>query len=204
MAEARQHIDYPYPDFRSNSGKGFYIVCNDKMILENVNTLLRGRGFLGMTDMEGRIHYLVDARKNVYSAVHRIVKEVDDESAAPVITNAMVLLGIEALFSRYSVDCRLTGGRILRSMLLRCARSPEYLSGVSNHLYPLVGKEFSLTSAQVERNVRYAIRKSGLPSAYSQNVAALKFLHENIFSWIIHKEKEGDRMKEEGEDIRKL
>ena len=171
---------FEYPPYEKSTEPGFYIVCSDKMILENVDSLMRGRGYMGVTDIRGRIHYLVDGRKSLHAAVHQIIKEVDEEPILSKPLHAILDIGIESVFLRYGIDSHLLGGELLSTMLLLCARSPELLKGVSKNLYEVVGKRYHLSSVQVEKNVRYALRKSSLPEDSRKNVAALQFLLKEL------------------------
>lgn len=183
-----------YPELQTNPATNFYIVCNDRMILENVNYLMRERGYIGVKDMQGRLHYVVDGRDNIYSAVHKIIKEVDEDTG-PEISDTMILLAVEGLFSKYKISCDLTGGRILRSMLMRCSRDPGLLTGVSKSLYHLMGREFSLSVDRIERDVRYAIKKSDLPDRFRSNAVALRYLSEQIYTWIVRQKDKKDKSK---------
>jgi len=60
-----------YPD----KEVGFYVVCSDRMILDKINSMMKNRGFVGISDTAGRLHYMVDARFGVHSAVTILLRK---------------------------------------------------------------------------------------------------------------------------------
>ena len=164
----------------------FYVVCNDKMILENINQLMSGRGYMGVSDMSGRMHYMIDARKNVYSAVHHILQEVTESVNIPSVSNSRTNEEIKRIFLSYNVDIGLIGGRLLRDVLFLSAKTPNILNTVSKTLYPIIGKRSGLSIAQVERDIRYVLRKSSLGDLGYKNVSAIRFLHDQLMEQLLH------------------
>ena len=187
MKKKKSISDLEYQQMNDDQRSGFYIVCNDKMILENVDHLMKNRGYVGITDMRGHMHYLVDGRKSLYSAVHTIVKEVQPEKCAPPPSDTVIFLATEELFGIYGIDKSLVGSHLLRSMIYKCIKMPDLLKGLSKSLYAVVAEEYSMSPTQVERNVRYTIKKSMLADKGYQNVTALRFLYEEVVSWAIQK-----------------
>jgi hypothetical protein len=51
---------------------GFYVVCSDRMILDSINSLMKNRGYIGISDTAGRLHYMVDARSGIRAAVNQL------------------------------------------------------------------------------------------------------------------------------------
>ena len=186
MAKNNSEYEYPIPD--EDHKTGFYIVCNDRMILENVNYLMKGRGYVGVTDMRGRLNYMVDGRDNLYMAVHNIVREVGYEERIPAIPDSEIFEAIEEMAKLYDIDRGLVGAHLLRSMLVRCVRSPELLRGVSKKLYLQVSLEFDMSAIQVERNLRYVLIKSRLGEMGYRNVSALRFLYEHVLLRLVRKD----------------
>ena len=172
-------------EIKENTETGFYVVCNDKMILDNINHLMKDRGFLGVSDMSGRMHYMIDARKNVYSAVHHILQEVTEGALIPSLTNREMKDEILVLFDMYQIDTKLIGGRLLRDVLFLTLRSPTLLHNISKSVYPAIAKRSGLSSTQVERDIRYAIHKSELSDEGFKNVTAIRFLHDCLTERIL-------------------
>ena len=164
---------------------GFYVVCSDRMILDNINSMMKNRGFIGISDTAGRIHYMVDGRLGVHSAVNHITKEACRKMDYSSISNACVLKAIEEVLSRYNMDRGLLGTRIIRYILMQSARDPSLMTTVSKRLYPLAGKEFGISGSQVERNLRYTLSRISLYEQGFRNVHIILHLHDEVAALLI-------------------
>ncbi|MBN1892799.1 MAG: hypothetical protein JW780_08465 [Clostridiales bacterium] len=164
---------------------GFYVVCSDRMILDNINSLMRKRGMVGISDTAGRMHYMVDARTGVPSAVRKITGQAIKGLDHSALSNAQVLKGVEKVMDKYFLDRVLLGTRIARYMLVQSVRDPSLMSAVTKRLYPLAGKEFGITSTQVERNLRYAFRKMKIFEDGRRNVYILRKLHDEVSALLV-------------------
>jgi len=166
---------------------GFYIVCSDRMILDNINLLMKKRGLVGISDTAGRLHYIVDARSGVSVAAGRIagqaLKGLDHSS----LSNADVLKSVEKIMDDYFLDRVLLGTRIARYMLVQSVRDPSLMSAVSKRLYPMAAKEFGILPSQVERNLRYAFRKMRVFEDGRRNVYILRKLYDEVSALLVQK-----------------
>jgi hypothetical protein len=170
-----------------NSGKevGFYVVCSDRMILENINSMMKNRGLVGISDTAGRIHYLVDARTGIPSTVRLIAGQALSGLDHSALSNAEVLKGVQTVLDRHGLDRVLLGTRIARYMLVQSVRDPSLMSAVSKKLYPMAAKEIGITASQVERNLRYTFRKMALFEGGRRNVYILNKLHDEVSSLLV-------------------
>ena len=57
---------------------GIYVICSDQSLLDKVNKLFRRQGVIGVTDAEGKTHYMVDARRNKNQAARQINEFVNN------------------------------------------------------------------------------------------------------------------------------
>lgn len=173
--------------YNLNSGKevGFYVVCSDRMILENINSMMKNRGMVGISDTAGRIHYLVDARTGIPSAVRSIAGQALCGLDYSALSNAEVLRGVQTILDRHGLDRVLLGTRIARYMLVQSVRDSSLMSAVSKKLYPMAAKEIGITASQVERNLRYTFRKMALFEGGRRNVYILNKLHDEVSSLLV-------------------
>ena len=44
----------------------FFIIANDKDLLAKITNLMSRKGYVGVVDTAGRVHYLLDGRNNPY------------------------------------------------------------------------------------------------------------------------------------------
>ena len=164
---------------------GFYVVCSDRMILDNINSLMKNRGFIGISDTAGRLHYMVDARYGVHSAVNHITKEACRKMDYSSLSNACVLETVEEVLSQYKMDRGLLGTRIIRFILVQSLRDPSLMTTVSKRLYPLAGKEFGISGAQVERNLRYTLSRISLYEQGYRNVHIILHLYDEVAALLV-------------------
>lgn len=179
-----QITSFGYP-LRTDKEVGFYVVCSDRMILDNINTMLKKKGMVGISDTAGRIHYMVDARKNVRTATDHILGEAFRNLDLSSVSNASILEVTEETLTKNGMDRSLLGTRILRCMLLQSMQDPTLLTVVSKRLYPLVGKEFGISSSQVERNLRYALSRTKLYRDGLRNVYIVQKLFDDISAILV-------------------
>lgn len=173
--------------YNVNPGKevGFYVVCSDRMILDNINSVMKKRGMVGISDTAGRLHYLVDARTGVSTMVQRITGQALEGLDHSSISNADVLKIVEAVLERHQLDRILLGARIARYMLVQSVRDPSLMTAVSKRLYPMAGKEFGISVSQVERNLRYAFRKMSVFNEGRRNVYILHKLCDEVSAGLV-------------------
>ena len=172
-----------YPD----KEVGFYVVCNDKMILKNINDLMRKRGIVGITDTAGRMHYMLDSRAGVPSIVRKITGQAVNDLDHSTLSNADLLTCVDEVLKKYNFDYALLGTRITRCILVHSIRNPSIMSAVTKQVYPLAGREFGITASKVERNIRYVFRKMELFKEGRRNVYILQTLHSEVVDRIVKK-----------------
>lgn len=181
---------------------GFYVVCSDRMILDNINSLMKNRGFVGISDTAGRLHYMVDARSSVYAAANHIAGEALRKIDCSAVSNSGVLEAVEEVMNRYALDRGLLGTRIVRFILIQSLRDPSLLTAVSKRLYPLAGREFGISGSQVERNLRYAFGRISLYQKGYRNVQIIQHMHDEAAAGLVRRSDSQacrDRPAEQGE-----
>ena len=149
---------------RDEEHYGFFIVCDDQAILRCVNAMLLSSGMVGLSDKEGRMHYMIDGRRGGNYVISQVKRQalalrerpIQDERYEDVfLSNA-----IDAVIEEYGLPPTLTGTQIVRELLLHLYRDPGLLKCASKSLYPMVNPKYQMTPSQIERNIRYAIKKS--------------------------------------------
>ena len=129
---------------------GFYVVCNDRMILDNINSLMKNKRLIGISDTAGRMHYMIDARAGAYSAVHNITKQAFRKLDHTTVSNSCILETVEAVMTKHNMDRGLLGTRIIRYILVQRLRDPSLMTTISKRLYPIAGEGI--------RNIRFTGR----------------------------------------------
>ncbi|HHT78141.1 MAG TPA: hypothetical protein GXZ67_09725 [Clostridiaceae bacterium] len=166
---------------------GFYVVCSDRMILDNINSLMRKRGLLGISDTAGRVHYMVDARRGVPSVVNRITGQALKQLDYSSLSNAQIIVAVDEVMQRHGLDTVLLGTRICRYILIQSTRDVSLMSSVTKRAYGLTAAEFGMTPTQVERNLRYAFRKLQIYQDGRRNAYILNKLFSELRDYIVER-----------------
>lgn len=152
------------PNPEKNGEYGFYIACDDRSILNCVNAMLLSSGVVGLSDTEGRMHYLIDGRRGRNYAVQKVNENVlllkerfreEDKMEDILISSA-----IDRVLSRNGFRSNLIGTQLIHFCLMCLYRDPELIKSVSKKLYPMIETPYKMSSQQIERNIRYSITKS--------------------------------------------
>jgi hypothetical protein len=127
--------------------------------------MLLTSGILGLADTEGKMQYLIDGRRGGNYVMDRVKEKVMTLRESPTgkttdVEDAYVEHAISSVIGKYGFSESLTGTQILRKLLFHLYKDPGLLRSAAKRLYPLVAPEFPMTPSQVERNLRYAIKKS--------------------------------------------
>lgn len=155
------------------------VVCSDLSLLENINDLLRQNGVISIEDEDGILHYIVDGRNNRRAVAGKIsaISSVDgtDEQARE---DAFLDLCIKNVLREYGFDLSLIGTVIIYRSISACYRRGIPMPPTMKDLYCEIGKDYGLSLEQCERDIRYAISKSGLKNMRSR--AVLRCIHSRI------------------------
>ena len=142
-------------------------------------------------DTEGKIHYLIDGRRGknyILGQVKERVLPLHEASLEnSMYEDAVTYRAIDTVIRRYGFQETLMGTRILRVLLFRLYKEPKLLKCASKSLYPLAQPEFHITSSQVERNLRYAIRKSTKLKEDTRVITVLRLLLDATMTEVVDK-----------------
>ena len=154
---------------------GVYVICSDEALLENINSLLKRKGVIGITDSAGRMHYMIDARDNKKNAPHQVNSLVVPD-AGNILTSERA---ISEVFARHNIDTGLTGGPILFFIIRKLILEGETYHSNTKLIYANVCEVFNMSYETVERDVRYSINKSDFRKGI-RSVAIIKILTDEV------------------------
>ena len=153
------------------------IVCTDFSLLENINGMLSHNGVIGVRDGEGKIHYIIDGRGDRQRASHTVTSLMP----SPGRTQHEDFYDIcaKSVFHQFNLNFALIGTIILYDSIRRTIFNGDEIPINMKTVYLQASEHLPLTFTQVERDVRYAIKKSelsgcGSRSAYRTLVAAIR------------------------------
>lgn len=163
---------------------GFYVAGSDRELVRQLTELFGRKGYVGVADGYGRMRYLVDGRDGAASAAARVLGTADEAVRRKAEKDERLLpyesAAITAVLEESGFDPSLKGYRFLRYMLSLTYRDDSLLRPITKTLYPAVAEHFRAKSDHVERDVRYAIRRSGFRPAGVTSGAAICLLHDRI------------------------
>lgn len=167
---------------------GIFIVCNDKALLKTINQMMRSKGLVAVSDTAGRQHYIVDGRLNPMIAARKFEELMFTDSG-----RAIEILGdkrnykdeldtvIAEVLDYYDFDKSLYGTKLL----CRALRIFMLMEGMNmKEIYGEAGKQYEMSSQQVERNIRYCIQKSMIWENGMKNYKAFVLLREEVMERI--------------------
>ena len=163
---------------RNNSSEvEMNVVCSDFSLLENINGMLSHNGVIGVRDGEGKIHYIIDGRRDRMSASHTVTSLVPSPGVADHEDYYDVCA--KSVFLQFGMDFSLIGTIILYDSIKKILYSEDAIPINMKTIYLEASERLPLTFTQVERDVRYALKRSGLASsgsryAYRTLVAAIR------------------------------
>lgn len=166
---------------------GIYVVCDDDFLLSKINGMLKSKGVIGIADAEGKVHYFVDGRKNLGRTIARIDQIVSDSTAvirAEIESSSSVAEVIKSLLEFYDFDVTLIGTIAIQEILYRMVTDKAvYYYGIRD-LTGIAQDTLRLTYDQVERDIRYAIRKSSFDGMRVKTRVVLRNLADEVFERI--------------------
>jgi len=159
-------VNDPIPYRYATDRFGFYIAASDQEILSQVNRLMVRSGFVGVMDTAGRMQYVIDGRRGAPFAAKRIMETtervIQERTAQENPLLACLSPAVDMILTRHQIAQELKGYRYLRFILLLVGLDDSKLRPISKTLYPAAASHFRVSSSHIERDIRYALRKTDL------------------------------------------
>lgn len=191
MSTYRTNVaEAPFASIRYSKDEfGFYIACDDRSILKCINAMLLDNGMVGLSDTDGKVHYLIDGRRGGNYVLGKVKEKVltlrEPTPSDSGYEDAIVYRVIDSVIEDYGFMETLSGTRILRYLLFRLYRDPKLLKSAVKCLYPLAKADFKMSPSQVERNLRYAIKKSAKLKEETRVIVVLRKLHDKTMEEVL-------------------
>jgi hypothetical protein len=157
------YLDKWRDHYYSTQDIGFYFASSDRELIEKVSSIMKRNGHISFSDSMGREHYLLDGRsgvpvltRNIDTVTKRIVSKNKDEyeSMRPFFSQA-----IDQTLEASGLPNQLKGYRYIKFILYRLIEDDSLVSPISKTVYPGLCELYHCTSFQIERDIRYAIKK---------------------------------------------
>lgn len=154
---------------------GLYVVCNDRNIIRDINKLLGREGIICIRDYSGHTSYMVDARYEPKQAASFIKDMILDNAKnnGEADLNRNFDFIAKSIFEEYGFDSGLIGTRIINWAVKNIVFLNKSLPLTMKRLYLDASLSFNMTTEQVERDVRYTVKKSKLYGIRTINIIGI-------------------------------
>lgn len=171
--------------FCQSEGKvSFFIAAYDQDYLRRIKSLMGNKGYVGVTDSAGRIHYIIDGRRGAGYAADMIERKTGLMMQALDMSkqNLMAQLPdvVNQCLANHQIRTDLKGYRYLRYLLLVSEADEKKLKPISKTLYPVVATHFQVSIVNVERDIRYLLSKSAFKASGTKPSAAICMLFDEV------------------------
>lgn len=152
-----------YEIIREQPSLHFSICSSNKELFLKFEQILKKDGMVGIPDLQGNLHYIVDARKGFYTAYGKLKQttlkfmEQKFEQSENKILNYEEIA--DKLITKYEFDRSLIGTKFISYMIVHCLLDKSLMVSLSKNLYPAIAKIFSSTANKICYSTRYALRK---------------------------------------------
>ena len=156
----------------------FDIASSDRDVLAKVDTVLKRQGYLALGDVAGRQHYLIEGRRNQYHTAHMIesLTQQELERLHPMreYDERILRQAIEQILAEAGIPRKLRGYQVIRFILQLVVPDETIMRPLKKSLYPKVGEYFHMTVEQVDRVLRYCLKKAGWEQGNSVFIATCR------------------------------
>lgn len=165
----------------STSSEEFFLASSERETMRRISEILRRQGYVAVADLDGKTQFFLDPDANPYQAIRtmEIVRKqrryskstysdtLDSRKRRRIMSNILESFGFNATLS---------GTELIQTSVLLLCDDYRLIKPISKGLYTVLADQYSMSTKQVERNIRYAIAQSELSE--SNSVALSRLLNE--------------------------
>ena len=165
----------------STSSEEFFLASSERETMRRISEILRRQGYVAVADLDGKTQFFLDPDANPYQAIRtmEIVRKqrryskstysdtLDSRKRRRIMSNILESFGFNATLS---------GTELIHTSVLLLCDDYRLIKPISKGLYTVLADQYSMSTKQVERNIRYAIAQSELSE--SNSVALNRLLNE--------------------------
>ena len=145
------------------------IVCTDYSLLENINGYLRKSGIIGIRDGEGTLHYIIDGRNDRLHATDTVSSIVTGTNRRGDHNEDYYDACAKSIFREYNLDLKHIGAVIIYDSIKKIIYEGTEIPTNMKRVYVEAAKRYSMSFCQIERDVRYSLKRSALAEVGSRN-----------------------------------
>ena len=178
-------VTIPEPEFqdrRRGAETGIYIACSDRALLDTINSMLNRKGIIGISDAEGKYHYLVDGRHSARKVISRINDLVVGNATviADAVPDDVINSVLKSILVYYDFDMSLIGTSAIFEIVRRMVVYRDMYFMAIRELYAISGELLGLSYYQTERDIRYALKKSSFNESGIKTTRILRMLADDV------------------------
>ena len=171
-----------YKHRRRGNETGVYVACTDRSLLDTINSMLSHKGIIGISDAEGKFRYIVDGRSHSEKAMSRI-NEIVSTSAAVIeseVPDSLLESVLKAVLIFYDFELSLLGTCAIFEIVKRMVVYRDLYFCSMRELYTFAGDVLELSYDQIERDIRYCLRKSSFFGMGLRTTMILRILADDV------------------------
>jgi len=180
--------------YNATKDVGLYVISDDDVLIENVNSILKRKGIIGVTEPTGSVRYFVDGRHALTDTADMLQNAVTNfnNGQLPVdeFNNFQIYdYAAHQVFMIYGLDLSLIGSNVIYELVRRVVESGFTMSLSLKELSASEQYQFMMSYTQLVRNIRYALLGSRL--SHLKTKAAIRLLASAVFRKMREIEEEG-------------
>ena len=162
---ARKRFGNSRPTYKAEKDVGLYVFSDNDALMENVNSVLKRKGIIGVTDPTGMVRYYVDGRRNLTKAANQLQHVVTgfNESLSEQDEfefKQLFDVAAQRVFMRYDIDMSLIGSNIVYIIVHMIVSGGFLTVETLKDMWAAYSEEWLISYSQMVRNIRYALSHS--------------------------------------------
>ncbi|MGI6508675.1 MAG: sporulation initiation factor Spo0A C-terminal domain-containing protein [Saccharofermentanales bacterium] len=175
MLPANDEVSY-MPPYKSAPSLTFHIVTGERELLSKVRSMMQRQGFLLLREDDGRMAYLFDGQE-VQRSGQQIAEVIEAQTVRHGSRGAdeELLRRIDRAMLRHLFNPDLTGYNYMRYIVFLLVKNPSLRAQTFDFIYRLAGRQFNTERNNVERAIRYLIKRAGLKQSNGRTIMQMYY-----------------------------
>lgn len=165
----------------STSSEEFFLASSERETMRRISEILRRQGYVAVADLDGKTQFFLDPDANPYQAIRtmeiiRKQRRYSKSTYADTLDSRKRRRIMSNILESFGFNATLSGTELIHTSVLLLCDDYRLIKPISKGLYTVLADQYSMSTKQVERNIRYAIAQSELSE--SNSVALSRLLNE--------------------------
>lgn len=165
----------------STSSEEFFLASSERETMRRISEILRRQGYVAVADLDGKTQFFLDPDANPYQAIRtmeivRKQRRYSKSTYSDTLDSRKRRRIMSSILESFGFNATLSGTELIHTSVLLLCDDYRLIKPISKGLYTVLADQYSMSTKQVERNIRYAIAQSELSE--SNSVALSRLLNE--------------------------